>query len=287
MNPAAARSFEQSFLSASLSKQIDDCDSYELGPLFLELFSRSQPVLEAGCGSGRWCGWLLRHGIAADGIDWSSALCERASLEIPASRFYVSDMRNSGLPGGAYGGLIALGSIEHTVDGPRKALDEFYRLLRPKGVAVITVPYGGWLRIACRALRSPFEVARGSRLVRHIMGKPQLQADARSLSVARQGTVRAWHPRFALGTEGWSFYEYEFKQPQIEDFVAAAGFLVRQRFIAFVDEGLLHTFGGLAASWNRDQARVELTVIGRVLRRLLPVSVVGHMLCYVVQKPDR
>ena len=285
MNQAVAESFEQSFLGAALSKQIGECDSYELAPLFAALFTKSQPVLEAGCGSGRWCGWLQSHGIAADGVDWSRALCERAAAELPDCRFYARDMSASGLPDGSYGGLMALGSIEHAMDGPRKALAEFYRLLRPKGVAIITVPHGASLRFTCRALSRPFEAAKGMRLLRRLAGKPPLAADACSLRKARRGTIADWHPRFSLSGHGWTFYEYEFDQRQLDAFISEAGFMVRRRFAAFADEGLLHTFGRLAGTWSDKDSRVELTPIGRILKKLLPVSHIGHMLCYVVEKP--
>ena len=286
MNPAAADSFERSFLSVTLSKQISDCDSYELAPLFLKLFSGSQPVLEAGCGSGRWCGWLRAHGIAADGIDWSNALCERAAREIPGARFYARDMSDSGLPDGSYGGLLALGSIEHTAGGPARALTEFYRLLRPGGVALITVPYGGWLRRACHLFTAPVEAAKGNAVLRRLSGRPSLAEDARTLTEARLETVRSWHPRFALGPDGWSFYEYEFRRWQLEGFLVGAGFVVRTRFVGFVDEGLLHTFGRVAGRWNERRAAVDLTWFGKVLRAVLPAGVVGHMLCYVVARGE-
>jgi SAM-dependent methyltransferase len=285
MNQTIADSFEQSFLASSLSRQIRACDSYELAPLFLKLFSKSQPVLEAGCGSGRWCGWLQTQGIGVDGVDWSQELCQRAAVEIPKSRFYACDMSDTGLPDGAYGGLMALGSIEHAVQGPQKALTEFYRLLRPDGVAVITVPYGGALRIGCRALAGPLEAAKGVRLLRRLTGKSPLAADSRSLRVARRGTVTAWHPRFSLGREGWSFYEYQFNHRQLNAFIEEAGFTVVDRFTAFRDEGLWHTFGRLAGRWNNQEFRVELNALGRFLRRVLPPSLIGHMLCYVVAKP--
>lgn len=140
MSGEIAASFEKSFLSVPLTKQILDCDNYELAPLFRELFADAQPVLEAGCGSGRWCAWLQSHGVAADGVDWSPTLCERAAQEIPGSHFYARDMSDTGLPDGSYGGLLALGSIEHTADGPQKALVEFHRLLRPRGTAVVIRP---------------------------------------------------------------------------------------------------------------------------------------------------
>ncbi len=285
MHQAIADSFEQSFLSSPLSKQIRACDSYELAPLFRDLFSSAQPVLEAGCGSGRWCGWLQSQGIAADGVDWSRGLCNRAASEIPQSRFFACDMSDTGLPHGAYGGLMALGSIEHTVEGPRKALAEFYRLLRPNGVAVVTVPYGSPLRRWSRALARPYHAAKGIPLLRRLTGKTPLSPSARSLRDARQGTVAAWHPQFALNHDGWSFYEYEFNSRQLDAFVSEAGFVIQHRFAAFVEEGLFHTFGRLAGSWNNDQFRVDLTPLGRLLRAALPASATGHMLCYVLARP--
>ena len=287
MNQAAAESFERSFLSASLEAQIAACDGYELAPLFLELFSAAQPVLEAGCGSGRWCGWLGRNGIAADGIDWSPALCDRAAGQLPASRFFACDMACSGLPAESYAGLLALGSIEHTAEGPQKALAEFHRLLRPEGVAVITVPYRGWLRAVCRLATDPLEALKAVGLIRRMAGKPPLQPGACSRAEARRATVPAWHPRLALGLGGWSFYEYEFNARQLDAFLAAAGLAVSRRFVAFAEEGLLHSLGPLAGRWNAARAAVDLTLLGRLLSRMLPISVSGHMLCYVVQKPAR
>lgn len=284
MHQTIADSFEQSFLSSPLSKHVRACDTYELAPLFVELFANAQPVLEAGCGSGRWCAWLQEQGILIDGVDWSQGLCDRAAKEIPGSRFYARDMSATGLPRGAYGGLMALGSIEHTREGPQKALAEFHRLLRPGGVAVVTVPYGARLRRWCRTLSAPWRAAKGIRMLRQFLGKPPLAADACSLRLARQGTIAAWHPQFALTPQGWSFYEYEFSSSQLDAFVAEAGFTVQRRFAAFVEEGLFHTFGRLAGAWDGDKFRVELNPLGRLLRAVLPASVTGHMLCYVLEK---
>lgn len=286
MSQAIADSFEASFLSSPLSEQIRACDSYELAPLFEARFRDAQPVLEAGCGSGRWCGWLRSRGIASDGVDWSRRLCERAAAELPASRFFACDMGDTGLPDGAYGGILALGSMEHAMDGPRRVLDEFYRLLRPGGVAIVTVPYGSALRHAVQALTYPAERARGVPLLRRWTGKRPLAPGARSYAEARYGTQAAWHPRFALGPAGWSFYEYGFDRRQMADFVQSAGFRIEAQFAAFPDEGVLHTFGPLAGRWNHIKNRVDLRPAGQLLRRLLPTSLTGHMLCFVLRRPD-
>src|SRR5712692_8397178 len=138
-------SFERDFLSAPLQVQIMHCDRYELAPLFTKLFKENQPVLEAGCGSGRGNAWFTKQGIMSTGLDWSDELCKRARSEIPECRFVTGDMQNMPFEDGEFGGLIALGSIEHMPNGPIKALKEFHRVLKPCGIAVITVPHGGWL----------------------------------------------------------------------------------------------------------------------------------------------
>lgn len=273
--------FEKGFLSQSLAEQVGHCDRYELAPLFLQLFKDHQPVLEAGCGSGRWCAWFGKNGIRSDGIDWSAELCDRAAREIPGSRFFARDMARTGLETGSYGGLIALGSIEHVPEGPRAALREFHRLLRDDGAAVITVPFGGSLRRLLMVLAEPVLRLKASPLVRRLFRKPHGGA---TLAAARRGTTARWFPRFVYGESGWHFYQYEFSPGQMREFLREAGFAVREEFAAFGNEGILHNFGRVAGRWNGARADVDFTPVGAVLRRILPVAWMGHMLCYVVAR---
>jgi ubiquinone/menaquinone biosynthesis C-methylase UbiE len=148
MSNSVGDSFERTFLDIPLNTQTDHCDEYELAPLILRLFKSAQPVLEAGCGSGRWNAWLARQGIWSVGLDWSEGLCRRAASELPDCSFIAGDMQTMPLRAHAFGGLIALGSVEHTSAGPLKALREFRRVLKAGGVAVVTVPYVGRLRRA-------------------------------------------------------------------------------------------------------------------------------------------
>ena len=280
---AVARTFESGFMAQSLERQIDACDHYELAPLLRRCFRERQPVLEAGCGSGRWCGWLVRQGIPCDGIEWSQALCDRAAASLPACRFIACDMRHVPLPDASYGGLMALGSVEHSPEGPLDALREFHRLLKPGGVAVITVPYGGRLRLAVQRLASPLLHLKACPRLRRWLGKP---VGGTTLAQARAAARPDWHPLFAHGADGWFFFEYQFNRDQMRQFLAAAGFEVREAFVGFGDEGILHTFGRLAGRWEVDRPTITFTPLGRLLRTLIPVRVMGHMLTCVVSKPD-
>ncbi len=281
MSTPIAELFEADFLSWSLSDQIADCDRYELAPLFLRLFSDKQPVLEAGCGSGRWCGWLNKHSIRSDGIDWSKELCNRASREIPSSRFIACDMKSTPLPDRSYGGVIALGSVEHAAEGPQPVLRELHRLLKPDGIAVITIPYGGRLRIFLRLLSKPALFLKSIPFIRALFQKPV--AGSKLQEVAR-GTNKKWHPRFSYGKEGWSFFEYEFNKAQMREFLAETGFEIREEFVGFGDEGISNNFGVLAGKWNKKRCKVDFTLLGILLRKMIPVKIMGHMLCYVVAK---
>lgn len=283
-NEPVARLFETGFRASSLAADVAACDRYDLAPLFLEWLAGRQPVLEAGCGNGRWCAWLAARGIRSDGTDWSEELCEQARQAIPGSQFFAGDMRNVPVDDGAYGGVLALGSVEHSAEGPVAALLEFRRVLRSGGVAIVTVPYGGGLRRTVDRVRGVGTALRRTGIVRRAFGKAP-DPLASTWRAARATTTAAWHPSFARGTDGWFFYEYGFGRRQLRGFAAQAGLAVVDEFVAFHDEGLLHTFGTPAARWNGEQLRVELTPLGRLLRLLLPVRVSGHMLCVVLQRP--
>lgn len=284
MGNQVAEKFEAMFLSQSLSEEIADCDRNELAQLFLELFRNNGPVLEAGCGSGRWCAWFSKHGIQSDGIDWSHELCARAQRAIPGSRFIPCDMQNTPFEDGAYRGLIALGSIEHNVHGPLAALKEFLRVMQPGGVALITVPFGGTLRRAIRFLSRPALLLKSNNLIRSLFGKRPVTGT--SLTEAHRETKAAWYPRFIVSDNGWHFYEYEFNKKQMRQFLEAAGFLIVKESVAYGNEGIYHNFGRLAGKWNPGRCDVDFTFVGLFLKKVIPASVCGHMLCYVVQKPS-
>jgi ubiquinone/menaquinone biosynthesis C-methylase UbiE len=282
MTSRISSSFEQIFLAMPLPIQIATCDEYELAPLFVSLFKGNQPVLEAGCGSGRWNAWFDKQGIISAGLDWSDELCKRAEREIPKCRFVTGDMQDMPFEDGEFGGLIALGSVEHMPHGPTTALRECHRVLRSGGIAVITVPYGGWLRRTRLMLLGPLTQLKANALLRRILRKKGW--NGRRLNVAKRGTTAEWYPVFACDETGYFFYEYEFNKKQMRGFLTETGFEIVREFVAFGNEGILHNCGRLAGSWNSVTADVDFTFLGKVLRTILPVDIVGHMLCYVVKK---
>lgn len=275
--------FETTFLKIPLDEQLKHCDSDELVPLFKRYLPGSQPILEAGSGSGRWVAWFMKNGWHSVGLDWSEALCVRARKAIPGSRFESGDMSATPFKDGEFGSIVALGSIEHSSEGPEPALKEFYRILRPNGIAIITVPYGGvMLREISRLLYTSTLWMRASPTIRRIFVKQGWSG--RSLMDAQGETIREWYPRFGCNEKGWFFCEYNFTMKQMRQFLKSNGFSIIEEFVGVGDKGIVFNFGRVAGYFDDNKLRVHLTPIGKLIRRMIPARYMGHMLCYVVRR---
>ena len=259
--------FEAAFLAVPLAVQIKHCEHYEIVDLFSRVLPAHQPILEAGCGSGRWVGWFVNQGWRATGVDWSEALCAAARDAIPGGEFVVADIADIPLDDKSFGSVVALGSIEHTQEGPAAILSELHRLMADGGVAIVTVPYLSLVRRLRRTLR-------------RLLGK---RGERRVAAPVRNSG--AWEADYHFVDGEWSFFQYVFNKRQMRQFVRASGLAVVQEFVDFKDEGVLHNFGRVVGSYDYAAGRVSLNPIGRLLRCLLPMALVGHMLCYHLSKP--
>jgi SAM-dependent methyltransferase len=102
-------------------------------------------VLDAGCGSGAQCAWLLDEGADVVGIDLSPLMVEETRRRCgDRGRYFVADLAQPlPLEPGSFDGItcsLALHYLEHW----SVPLRSFADLLRPKGWAVISLehPFG-------------------------------------------------------------------------------------------------------------------------------------------------
>jgi SAM-dependent methyltransferase len=276
--------FERSMLGRDLAVEVAGCERQELAPLFLATFRDAQPVLEAGCGSGKWLHFFKQRGIISVGLDWSEQLQAVSRQLDPSVQFDTGDLRNLLYERETFGSVVALGSVEHVIEGPNQILRELYRVLRKGGAGIITVPYYSPLG---RVTYGTFgELGRRLKRIgwlRKLMGKGVLK---RGNPLARRELLeQRFRKDIYLETDfdGY-FYEYQFTPGQLAQELQGAGFQVERIFPYAGEFGLFMRFGGLVGKYDRRADKLELGLVGKLLFRLCPASLGGHMLCAVVRK---
>jgi SAM-dependent methyltransferase len=112
------------------------------GARLLDLPSRSR-ILDLGCAFGFGTRALLPK-YAAFGHDLDARYVERARKSLPSAEFTEGDAAATPYPDAFFDGLLLLDVLEH-VPCEQAVLDEIYRVLRPGGRLVISVPNKGLL----------------------------------------------------------------------------------------------------------------------------------------------
>jgi ubiquinone/menaquinone biosynthesis C-methylase UbiE len=116
--------------------------------LLLSTFMRHVPagrVLDAGCGDGSLTKELLKNDYKVVAVDASKLAVNRLKEKVKGSgkesdlEFHVSEMDRIEEPDSSFDGIICGEVLEHIQDD-RAVAREFFRLLKPGGFCVVTVP---------------------------------------------------------------------------------------------------------------------------------------------------
>ena len=118
---------------------------------FYEACAKTNPfyyghVLDIGCGRGLLLQTLrkyTRSGTKLYGIDISPKLVELASINNPGAKIVVGDAEKLPYPDNMFEFVFMTEALEHMLDFD-KVLSEIRRVLRPKGIFVVTVPNRDW-----------------------------------------------------------------------------------------------------------------------------------------------
>ncbi len=107
-------------------------------------------VLESGCGAGQWLFYVVeRTQGTAIGLDIARQSLDRVAaapllkphLENGRVRLIEGDMRQTPLPDASVDVILSFGVIEHVLSpDSQRAVNEFARMLKPGGRALITTP---------------------------------------------------------------------------------------------------------------------------------------------------
>jgi SAM-dependent methyltransferase len=95
-------------------------------------------VLDVGCGTGYHIGRLRQRGLDVVGIEPGEELRLRARQNNPGATIDDGDIDNLPFPEASFDAVLVIEVLRHLPD-PRPGLGEVARVLRPGGVAVVTV----------------------------------------------------------------------------------------------------------------------------------------------------
>jgi SAM-dependent methyltransferase len=110
---------------------------------FLGLLDESSAVIDAGCGSGRDVSVMLSKNIDVVGVDLSSAMVDRARINVPLGIFRQMDQRYLDYPPETFDGIWSCAALHHVprTDMPN-TLRGFARVLKSEGFLCASIKLG-------------------------------------------------------------------------------------------------------------------------------------------------
>jgi SAM-dependent methyltransferase len=100
---------------------------------------RSGVVLDAGCGEGRMAHLVSSHGLSVVGFDESRASLEQACNTPAQIACFRGSITRMALAENSFDAVVSGDVLEH-IEDDRAAVAELFRVLKPGGVAIISVP---------------------------------------------------------------------------------------------------------------------------------------------------
>lgn len=221
----------------------------ELSGVCARYLPRDFPILEAGCGPAHLVAALCRRGYQVVGVDNQTAAIRAGKRAFPELRLEVGDILSLGFPAASFGAYISLGVIEHFVENPGPVLREARRVLHPRGIALISVPY---------------------------------------LNPARQRLLRGLQASPAPSS-GFFFHQYYYSPGELSAVLQNSGFRVLSWFAYALEAFLAREHPAFQKFWNSRLRRERIKALVRARLRTAPMRLrwrYGHMLMAICQPVD-
>lgn len=102
-------------------------------------------VLDAGCGTGNFLSLLEKYPVRAYGIDISKQMLAVAKMKLNRVNIKLSSVERVSFPKGFFDYVFTIDAFHHFSD-KKKAMENFHRLLKKKGILVVVdVDFGSFL----------------------------------------------------------------------------------------------------------------------------------------------
>jgi ubiquinone/menaquinone biosynthesis C-methylase UbiE len=103
-----------------------------------------RPVLDVGCGTGRWTSEAIAAGRRAVGLDPSTGMLARACARLPEAEFVRGRAESLPFASGQFGAVLCVYVIHH-LDDPARFVTEAARVLVPGGTLSVAAlaPHDG------------------------------------------------------------------------------------------------------------------------------------------------
>ena len=255
---------------------LETCERDDVASLIRKHIRPGSSILEAGCGAGRYVKYLAKQGYAVEGLELSGETVAMVKRIWPDCSIIQGDVLKLPYPSDSFDAVLSLGVVEHFLAGPGGALDEMRRVLRPGGVAIVTVPCLNTVRRIKRSL-----------WLAEILGLRGLLAAMIKGESLRPNRTKKEH-RFAAYPAFGQFFEYRMTPGEFAAQVEKSGLMIVDRCPSAVIDGVYHDLnpGGLLirfADWRFQPTRFA-TWLNSVLSRR-PYSHC-HMQAIVARKSD-
>lgn len=132
--------------------ELASCERDPALPFIMRYVAGDCRVLESGCGLSRWVKYLSDKGVDIVGLEYLRETIVDVRSVWPELQLVQADAANCPFEDNSLDVVLSLGVVEHFLDGPSRLLSEIYRILRPKGVAVVSVPCMNKIRQVKRSL---------------------------------------------------------------------------------------------------------------------------------------
>jgi len=132
--------------SRHIEDEVRACGERSIKHCFMRYLPRYEDILEAGCGLGAWVKFLSEKGYRVTGIDHDTSVIERVKQAYPDLNVHCGSIERLAYSDNSLGAYISLGVVEHFEGGPDSTLKEAFRVLKPGGRLILTVPYNNLFR---------------------------------------------------------------------------------------------------------------------------------------------